>query len=276
MLARLSSVLPTLSRRHLTLDGASSDRAAGTAPAEFSRIARASDPKDGSVAPRSISRRGCFLALNTGTGVLKPSITRSDAELLASIRNLWPSHNKNGTLREAFSALLEDSLQRSGPIQTTALTTHIRNINWLPEKDRLPAVNRIFQAITEGDVQNPYILMETTIEQFQYLAPNEGDFPQPTNDQIEAFQSLICLMKSTNVERLPSLLKTSQDTLEMVCLGAEFYFHDGDLQDAVDYANREYTDRGASAILKSLEELARRCDKTGSMLPEQNANPEST
>ena len=152
-----------------------------------------------------------------------------------------------------FHTLLQTNL--AGPrVDAKALNPLIRSVGFLPKEDRLGSLITALGTISQWNAEDRPGLLETVAGEIQYLAPEDEDFRQPTDDQVMAFQRIISAIQ-TSVEPMTAargVLVSVAEALEIVCLGEELYMFDGNLAEAVDTAVENLGDEEKAPIGQQL------------------------
>lgn len=214
--------------------------------------------------------------ISTATSVSSCSI-RPGTELFVAINNLKDLPKDNEARKNAFDSILADALHFSGWTQTKLLCDLMSNIGWLPFRNRLPTIEAICRPETIDKIVDPLSVLSKATEEVKYLAPEDEDFDQPTNDQITALNKIVHVIEKSDVND-PGFVPAIRGVAESIwdtCLCAEMMSFDGNLREAVTHAAGTYPGRDVEGIVDRLDSMLERCPGPGRTASELLAEPDS-
>ncbi|MET1027530.1 MAG: hypothetical protein ABWY00_10200 [Dongiaceae bacterium] len=192
-------------------------------------------------------------------------------ELIARAKDLYKVP-KDKAKAAKFQVLLLANLNRL-EIDAEPLKAAIRGIGWLHETDRLSCLTATVKTVGNWNGEDRPGLLAAVTDEVKYLAPSEGDYREPTDDQIAALQNILQAVPS-HIEPAAqrAVLLGIAEALDTVCLGADWFTFDGDgLEDAIAYAVNKITESEnageADGIAEQLKAILETADALVAAMP---------
>jgi hypothetical protein len=155
-------------------------------------------------------------------------------------------------------------LPSSDGVSGATLKIAMNKIPKLGNDQRGPEMQRILRAIAQHHPADERAgLLRSAVNEVKCLPPIDEDYPQPTNDQIKAFNTAAHVMENAvDPREWPKTLIDLKEAVELACVGAEWLSVPSGLQPAVNYAKIKWPTQDTSHIFWKLHDLDRRLVKT--------------
>jgi hypothetical protein len=154
---------------------------------------------------------------------------------------------------EQFHRLLRANSEKPAGEGYEELLGLAETVGWLHTKQCLPALRSVLKTVVKRDVQERPALVEALANQLAMFPPQEGDYEEPTDDQVSALEALLQTMSNhPDPGQFSGVLPSVREALGAACGGIDWHMGFLSLEDAVAKAKPE---KGMAPFLRRLDTL---------------------